>query len=205
MRTARVLPKSHSTPNVLPFLAFTFAFLITFCSRTAMAAEHDWPNVGGDKGSTRYSELKQINRRNVGKLQVAWTYHTGDGGKSTTIECTPIVIDGVMYITTAQSKVVALDADTGRELWKYDPYEKYVIKQPKASGGVNRGVAYWTDGKEARVFLGAADGRLISLDAKTGKPDAAFGRSGKLDLREGMETDLNGVNYGPTSAPAVYK
>src|SRR5215472_8452075 len=107
------------------------------------AANRDWPNVGGDKGCTRYSELKQINRENVKELQPAWMYHTGDAGKGTTIECTPIVIDGVMFLTTAGSKVVALDSAAGCELWKYDPYAGVKITEPRASGGVNRGVAYW--------------------------------------------------------------
>src|SRR6185436_12099829 len=148
---------------------------------------------------------KQINRKNVDRLQVIWTYHTCDAGKGTTIECTPIVIGGTLYLTTPASKVVALEADTGREVWKYDPYENGPSKQPRASRGVNRGLAYWTDGHQARIFLGASDGRLISLDAKTGLPDRAIGNFGTVDLREGMGMDLNGVNYGPTSAPAVYR
>src|SRR5437764_598693 len=79
----------------------------------AQAADQNWPNTGGDKGGSRYSTLTQINGENVSKLEVAWTFHTGDGGKQTTIECTPVVIDGVMYVTTAGTKVVALDAETG--------------------------------------------------------------------------------------------
>jgi len=98
-----------------------------------------------------------------------------------------------------------MDADTGRERWKYDPFEGVTIVQPRASGGVNRGVAYWSDGRRKRILVGVADGRLISLDAGTGLPDPAFGKAGTVDLREGMEMDLNGVNYGPTSAPAVYR
>ena len=118
----------------------------------------DWPNVGNDRGGMRYSTLTQINRDNVKNLQVAWTYRTGelDPSKKTTIECTPLVIDGVMYITTIHSRVVALDAATGKEIWKFDPYAKG--RHPIiASGGVNRGVAFWTDGKERRVLLGAGD------------------------------------------------
>ena len=172
--------------------------------RNCAAAGQDWPAVCGDKGCSKYSTLDQINRRNVNTLKVAWIYHTRDSQLST-IECTPIVIDRVMFLTTATSKVVALDADSGRERWKYDPYEAVTITQPRASGGVNRGVAYWTDGKRKRVLVGVADGRLISLDADTGRPDAAFGKGGTVDLREGMEMDLKGVNYGPTSAPAVYR
>ena len=102
----------------------------------------DWPNVGNDKGAMRYSKLDQINRRNVKNLEVAWVYHTGDAakGNGSTIECTPIIINGVLYLTTAKSKVAALDADTGCERWKFDPYADFKPTQPLASGGVNRGV-----------------------------------------------------------------
>src|SRR5207248_8210608 len=79
----------------------------------------DWPNVGNDKGAMRYSPLAQIRRDNVKDLQVAWTYHTGDAS-GTTIECTPVVVDGVMYVTTAHVQVAALDAATGRQLWRFN-------------------------------------------------------------------------------------
>lgn len=185
-------------------IAFPAAIALgLFTVLQCLAADQEWPRVGGDPGASRYSTLSQITRKNVKQLQVAWTYHTGDAGASTTIECTPIVIHGVMFVTTAQSKVVALDAATGREIWKYDPYDGVKIIQPRASGGVNRGLAYWRGGQDERILLGAGDGRLISLDAKTGKPDPAFGKSGIVDLRDGMDVDLNGINYGPTSAPAV--
>jgi quinoprotein glucose dehydrogenase len=171
------------------------------------AADADWPNVGNDRGGTRYSKLAQINRNNVRDLKVAWTYRTGDAGRRTTIECTPIVIDGVMYVSTAnpRPKVVALDAATGKEVWKYDPYAT-PRRMPIASGGVNRGVAFWSDGRaegQRRVIHATADGRLISLDARTGTPDPSFGSGGVVELREGIEADLSRTPYGCTSAPAI--
>ena len=178
-------------------------------SVSAAAAPGDWPNVNYDKAGTRHSPLTQINRENVGGLKVAWTYHTGDAGASTTIECTPVVADGRMFVTTVTSKVVALDPATGSELWQYNPYAEPVNNRIRASGGVNRGVAYWSDGRdggERRVILGVADGRLVSLDAKTGKPDPAFADGGTLDLRKGItERDISTLAYGPTSAPMVFE
>ena len=177
----------------------------------APAQDEDWPAVGNDKGGMRYSPLAQIDAANVARLEVAWVYHTGDAGpgNSTTIECTPIVVEGRMYVTTARTKVACLDAATGREIWQFDPYAAGMTFNPiRASGGVNRGVAYWSDGKpdgQRRIFLGASDGRLISLDASTGKPDPAFGKDGILDLRDGIEWDVSKINYGPTSAPAVFE
>jgi quinoprotein glucose dehydrogenase len=182
------------------------------CAAVTLAGERgeDWPNVGNDKAGTRYSTLSQINRENVGRLKVAWTYRTGDAGAATTIECTPLVVDGVMYVTTVRTKVVALDAATGNEKWAFDPYAGETNPRIRASGGVNRGVAYWSDGRagagaKQRVFVGVSDGRVISLDAATGKPDPAFGDRGTLDLRAGIERDISSMAYGPTSAPAVFE
>ena len=188
----------------------TLLVLLCCPSQPLYAQSADWPNVGNDKGGMRYSTLDQINRENVAQLQPAWTYRTGDATAGSTIECTPIVIDGVMYVTTVTPKVVALDAATGKELWQYDPYAAEPNRKwIKASGGVNRGLAFWSDGKPdgaRRVILGAPDGRLISLDAKTGKPDPAFGDAGAVDLRKGItERDISKMPYGPTSAPAVFE
>src|SRR5262245_45653039 len=88
----------------------------------AAVARADWPRVGNDPGGMRYSELTQINRDNVRNLKVAWVYRTRDASEKSTIECTPIVIDGVMYLTTVRTRIVALDAVTGRERWQFDPY-----------------------------------------------------------------------------------
>jgi quinoprotein glucose dehydrogenase len=169
----------------------------------------DWISVGGDRGGMRYSPLDQINRENVGGLEVAWTYHTGelDRPRQKTIECTPLVIDGVMYVTTGHLRVIALEAATGRELWTFDPFATRKPDAPLASGGVNRGVAWWSDGKpygKRRILFGSAEGRLFSLDATTGVPDPAFGRNGDVDLRKDIQRDISRRAYGPTSAPAVY-
>lgn len=180
-------------------------------SQTKEIASGDWPNVFLDKEGTRYSPLDQINRHNVSQLKVAWVYHTHDMAPGRTIECTPLVIDGVMYVTTVNTHCVALDAATGHELWTYDPYTDNDRHWLKASGGVNRGVAYWSDhvqGGQRRVLLGLTDGRLVSLDARTGKPDPLFGDDGVVDLRKGLADeygDLNGRSYGPTSAPLVFE
>lgn len=155
-----------------------------------------WASVGNDKGGMRYSTLNQINRDTVKQLKPVWSYHSGDASPGSTIECTPVVVDGVMYVTTPSLKVVALNAVTGHEIWRYNPH----------AGGVNRGIAYWSDGKSAkRVLMGTPDGRLISLDAETGNPDASFGKDGVLDLRIGIERDIRGMTYGVTSAPTVFE
>ncbi len=153
----------------------------------------DWPQVGNDAGRMRFSPLKQINKTNVAKLKPAWTFHGGDSGFS--IECTPIVVGGVMYLTTPGIQIVALDAATGKVIWSHNP----------KTGGVNRGVAYWTDGKAERIIAGLEDGRVLSLDARTGKLDPAFGKNGTLYLRDGYERDLSRFTYGCSSAPSIFE
>jgi quinoprotein glucose dehydrogenase len=169
--------------------------------------EGDWGAYGGDPGHSRYSALDQITRENVRRLTVAWRYRTGDAipDALSTIECTPIVVGGTMYLTTVRTKVVALDAATGRERWAFDPYAG-APKRRVAAGGVNRGVAYWEGSTTAkRILVGTADGRLISLDAPTGRPDPDFGAAGTVDLRGGLDEDVRDLGYGVTSAPGIFE
>jgi quinoprotein glucose dehydrogenase len=192
-------------------LLLSTALLAAAPARAQSRPPGDWPEARGDKASSRYSALAQIDRENVARLRVAWVYHSGDAsaGKTTTIENTPVVVDGVMYLTSADRKLVALDATTGRELWRYDfaPMGRFA-SYPNYHGpnGLNRGVAYWSDarGEERRILLGTVDGRLLSVDARTGRLDPAFGDGGTVDLRAGEEHDLSTVFYGVTSPPGVY-
>jgi quinoprotein glucose dehydrogenase len=168
----------------------------------------DWPGVGNDPGCMRYSVLDQINRQNVARLKPSWTYHTREleGREGKTIECTPIVVDGVMYITTGHLRVVALDAATGKQLWQFDPMVIPSVHRP-ASGGVNRGCAYWSDGKPEglrRIIHGTSDGRLFSLVAWNGELDQNFGEFGIRDLRKELRAEVAMQSYGPTSAPVIW-
>lgn len=163
----------------------------------------DWPNVGGDPGSTRYSQLKQITPANVAKLTRAWTYDTGDqaGGFRGT-EATPIVVGGVMYLSTPGGKVVALNAATGKEAWKYD------LKEVTPRGrGAKYGVSFWPgDGHAApRVVVATTDGLLIQLNAKTGQLYKDVGASGVIDLKVGMVEKFGNGGYTPGATPAIYK
>ena len=169
----------------------------------AVAAAADWPVYGGDAGTSRYSPLKQINTGNVAKLQVAWTFHTADSTNrpTTQIQCTPIVIDGVMYVTSAQLKVIALRADSGEKLWSYDPFADSDDERPR---GVNRGVSYWASGKDKRILF-TYRSKLVSLDARTGKPSAGFGDNGQVDLTQGLDRDISGLAYYITTPGVVFK
>ena len=192
--------------------------LISLCCLIAIAGHADaqalptvdWPGVGNDPGCMRYSPLDQINLENVARLEPAWTYHTGelDRRPGKTIECTPIVVEGVMYLTTGYLRVVALDAATGKERWQSDPLRDHPCGHKLASGGVNRGCAFWSDGRpggERRVIHGTSDGRLFSLDAGSGELDPRFGKGGIRDLREELDPKVARLSYGPTSAPVIWK
>ena len=171
----------------------------------------DWPGVGNDPGCMRYSTLDQINRDNVRQLKPAWTYHTGElrNGEGKTIECTPIVVDGVMYVTTGRlARRRAGRGDRRRSFGSSIRSRIIPSRIEPTSGGVNRGCAYWSDGQpdgERRIIHGTSDGRLFSLDAKTGKLDEGFGSGGIRNLRDELDPAVAALGYGPTSAPAIWK
>jgi quinoprotein glucose dehydrogenase len=158
------------------------------------AAEQDWPAYGGSAEDIRYSTLKQINRSNVSQLELAWTYDTMDGPGATQTE--PIVIHGVLFGVTPKHKIIALDAASGKLLWKFD--------SGIAGRGPNRGVVYWASGTDERIF-GTVQSYLYALDAHTGLPIKSFGQDGRIDLREGLGRDPAKQSIVPTSPGIVYK
>jgi quinoprotein glucose dehydrogenase len=143
--------------------------------------DQEWTVYSGGPESIRYSKLTQINRDNVNRLQVAWTFDSGDSFPVSENECNPIVVNGVLYATTPKINVVALDAATGKLLWRFDPNVGMRVVGKMRS----RGVTYWSNGKEKRVFV-AVRQYLYSLDAQTGKPVGDFGDAGRIDLRDNL-------------------
>jgi len=172
------------------------------------AFAQEWRHYGGDLGGSKYSPLDQINRENVKQLTVAWTHHTGDSSDGSvyavhsSFECTPLVSEGVMYLTTPFSRLVALEAETGKPLWSFDPQ---IDKDRSYNLFVNRGVALWRRAKEKRIFLGTLDGRLFAINVLDGKPVKSFGEGGVIDLKRGFTEKFPNRLYGLTSPPLVYK
>jgi quinoprotein glucose dehydrogenase len=157
-----------------------------------------WEFHGGTHLGTRYSTLRQIDRSNVGKLQVAWRFDTHDEFPGSEMECQPIVVDGVLYATTPRLRVIALDAATGKLKWSFDP-------QPDGKGRIrNRGVAWWGQGRERRIFVSARQ-YLYAVDAASGKPVASFGDNGHVDLRQGLGRDPESLTVSASSPGIVYK
>ena len=172
----------------------------------------EWPTADG-VGGTHYSELADINPANVASLEVAWTYRTGDvndgkdGKAATAFEATPVMVDGVLYLSTPGSRVVALDAETGRRLWSFDPD----VNRSAQSLVASRGVSVWLDPERRdgdpcrrRVFLAALDARLFALDARDGRPCTGFGDRGQVDLGAGVDRiEGRRADYQETAPPSV--
>jgi quinoprotein glucose dehydrogenase len=172
----------------------------------------DWPAYGRDAGGTRYSPLAQINRDTVKDLKVAWTYHTGETGWTTAdarksaFEATPILVDGTLYLSTPFNRVIALDPETGKERWAYNPN---VDESEEHSEVTSRGVSTWSDSRVKpgasgyrRIYVATIDARLIALDAATGKPCPDFGKGGQVDLSKDVRI-VSRSDYEVTSPPAV--
>ena len=173
----------------------------------------DWGYYGGDMFGQRFSSLDQINRGNVAHLTVAWTYHTGELGagyaqaRRLTFEATPVLAFGKLYLETGTNIVIALDPETGREQWRFDPRIDRTVRYAESSA---RGVSVWasTDPRWSgpcarRVFTGTLDARLLALDADTGRPCTDFGAAGQVDLTRGLRI-RDRPDYLVTSPPAIY-
>ena len=169
-----------------------FVFALAISGRRAKAQDVSWPAYGGAEGD-HYSRLTQINRANVRRLKQAWVFDTGEKGD---IQTNPVIVDGTLYAYTPSQKVIALDAATGKLKWKFD--SGVHSTQPA------RGVTYWTDGKDARIFAGVMN-YLYCLDARTGKPISTFGENGRVDLRKGLREPWQEQSIALTSPGGIYK
>ncbi len=166
----------------------------------APPAYREWKVYGGGSDSIRYSALTQINRGNVARLRVAWTYDTGDAFPGSEMQANPIVVDGILYATTPKLRVIALKADTGELVWRFDPNEGRRSTRKTR----NRGVTFWSSSTDRRIFV-AARHLLYALDPGTGRPIASFGEGGHIDLREGLGRDPATIQISATTPGVVYR
>jgi quinoprotein glucose dehydrogenase len=158
---------------------------------TSSIARKDWPIYGGTPENNHYSSLDQINRTNVKQLTLAWSFDTQESGG---LQSSPIIVDDVLFGISPTQKIFALDAATGKLLWKFDSGIKGT--QP------DRGLAYWTDGKDKRIIVGVMN-FVYALDATTGKPVPNFGKDGRIDLREGLGREPASAQSVDLTSPAV--
>lgn len=166
----------------------------------AASTEADWTHYGGDAGASRFSALEQIKPSNAAKLKVAWTHRTGDASlrPATTIECTPITAHGLMFLTTAKVQVRALKADTGEPVWNFNPLAG------QRTPGINRGLTYFEDGKDRRVFAALQD-KLYCLNPQTGELVRGFGDNGIVNLASQFDADMTGLSFRVNSPAVIFE
>jgi quinoprotein glucose dehydrogenase len=190
--------------NFLRASSIVLCFAAVLAVAQKKPATYDWPIYGGTPENNHYSRLTQINRQNVKQLQIAWTYDTEESGG---LQSSPIVVDGILYGLTPTEKVFALNAATGKQLWKFDSGIKGT--QP------DRGLAYWSDSespkndsespkKEKRIIV-AVMNFVYALDAATGEPIPTFGKNGRIDLRDDLGRDPAEQSIYLTSPAVIYK
>jgi quinoprotein glucose dehydrogenase len=180
----------------------------------AVAQDQPWPHYGGAPGGGRHTPLRQIEAGNLDRLELAWTFRTGEVGPGDkpnprlTFEATPIVVGDTLFVSTAYGRVFALDARTGRERWRFDAR---IDADARYAEAANRGVAAWTDVRAAadapcalRIFFGTLDGRLLALDGRSGQRCADFNGGADIALRDPAWPRANEKGqYGLTSPPQV--
>lgn len=204
------LPPRLLSPSVAALLVAAFASAVPLPAQRS----GEWPAYGRDPGGGRHSPLTQVDTSNVSRLAPAWTYRTGElaikveRGAPPSLEVTPILVDGTLYISTPLGRVMALDPATGRERWRFDAE---VNINAGYGDFTSRGVSTWLDATAApqatcrrRILQATIDARLIALDAATGEPCASFGRNGSVDLRRGLRiAPFEFSAYQQTSPPLV--
>jgi quinoprotein glucose dehydrogenase len=213
--------------SVLGPVALTIALCPSLALAQYGATNGEWRTYAGDLGGTKYSPLDQIDGTNFSTLEIAWRWTSADGELDLdalrelhpeigirNFKTTPLMVDGVVYVSTPLALSAALDAGTGEVRWQYDPEAYRAAPYPHASvlSYNRRGLAYWAedDGRDARIFYGTNDGYLLAVDARTGQPVRSFGDNGRVDLAEGIPraprgtTDQLGHSWlGVASAPIV--
>ena len=194
-------------------LLWLLAILVTgalVAAQQQSSSQVEWLYYGGDQGGTKYSPLADIRPDNLPRLQVAWQwkhwetplkeYDTVPGFNETT----PLMIDGVLYVTTPYNSIAAIDADTGKERWRFDGGAYELGQVLSGSGWKLRGTAFWRDGGRMRLFLNSRH-RLFSLDPQTGKPDPSFGNGGMVSLTDGLPRISDITHATQSSPPVVYR
>jgi quinoprotein glucose dehydrogenase len=191
-------------------LAIVLLGFLICCNNNTPSAYNGWEKAHGNADGNKYSSLSQIDTDNVQQLQVAWEFHTADADTMahSQIQCNPIIVNGILYCTSPQLKLFAIDAASGKQKWMFSPFDSIPGKE-RGSHFIlnnNRGVTYWTDGKNDQRIFYVAGSDLKAIDANTGKLIQSFGRNGSADLHDGLEMEgVQSLFVTATSPPSIYK
>ncbi|HMG68334.1 MAG TPA: c-type cytochrome, partial [Chitinophagaceae bacterium] len=192
-------------------ICFIFiAAIFLACNNKKTTAYNGWERAHGNDDGNKYSSLTEIDTNNVQYLKPAWEFHTGDADTAahSQIQCNPIIVNGIMYCTSPQSKLFAIDAATGKMKWVYAPFDSIPgnMKVFHFVMNNNRGVTYWSDGKKDQRIFYTAGSWLEAVDANTGKVITSFGNNGKVDLHDGLEMEgVQNLYVANTSPPSVFE
>jgi quinoprotein glucose dehydrogenase len=182
--------------------------IILFSCTSKKSVNPQWPVSGGSHANIRYASLSQINTTNVHLLKPVWEFHTGDADtvNHSQIQCNPLVIDGILYGTTPEMKLFAIDAATGKQQWIFNPFDSTDVGNMSFFIMNNcRGISYWTDGAMDKRILYTAGSYLHCINANDGTLMRSFGDSGKVDLHSGLGRDVSQLFITATSPGTVYK
>ncbi|WP_339926117.1 PQQ-binding-like beta-propeller repeat protein [uncultured Cyclobacterium sp.] len=199
---AYIFPKTIKQSFTFSYELILFMFLLGSgsCAQKEDTYSH-WGVYKADAESSSYSPLDQINKENVSKLTLAWVFEPNDtisGGNPKNSESNPIIIDKILYTTSARGRLFAVDAVTGVLKWSFDPFDG------ERGGGIKRGVTYWEDGSDKRILFTGGD-KLFAINASTGMPIPSFGNAGKVNLNEGMRGDPDKISVIPTSPGIIFE
>lgn len=186
--------------QLFPILSFIVSvILLSGCTSSSNenAFSSGWSYSGGDEGVTKYSKLDEINISNVSKLKVAWIYKSGNTKGN--VQLNPIIIRDMMYITTPASNLIAIHAATGKEIWQFNS-----SRNGENLGGINRGIAFWTDGKDEIIYFTSSN-YLNAVNAKTGIAIASFGDRGRININDGLMKPADKMNMTSPASPVIYK
>ena len=204
----------------IPLLSFSIFALACLTGIKGVAqigaTDGEWRHYGGNVGHSKYSPLDQINADNVQRLSEAWTWVSADeeirnanetirergSFRSYAYEVTPLMVNGVLYTTTSLGQIAAINPTSGETLWSFDPV-LYLDGRPAVHGFMTRGLAYWTDGEQERLFYAGGRTYLLSIDPSSGRPDPNFGRGGRVDLKRGLGRTIDPSLYAVSSPPVV--
>ena len=188
---------NYNCPFFIVFIVISIILSGCNSEPEVFIANEDWAAPGGNQGQTKYSTLDQIKKENVGKLEKAWTFHSGN--MKGNIQINPLVISGVIYVTSPAQELIAIDGTSGEEIWRFNP-----ARRGETFGGVNRGLSYFESNESQWIFYTSGP-YLNAVDVTTGKAVSTFGNQGRINLNDNLIKEASKMGISSPGAPMIYK